>query len=147
MFLAINIKFKGYCGCTKCSIENTMTAIKLVREVVFSVKVCHHLSCLLFQVFDLSSYSLSSIFVLKLLSIPSPNSKLNIGEHKQVVHPSLINLSKGAGLTASEIKRGQISCSSCFLTVFCRSKFCLAKTILFFCVFNCDPGGLWESFF
>jgi hypothetical protein len=35
----------------------------------------------------------------------------------------------------------------CACAPFCRSKFCLAKTILCFCVFDCDLSGLWESEF
>jgi hypothetical protein len=37
---------------------------------------------------------------------------------------------------------GRSSCLLCPCTCapFCRSNFCLAQTILCFCVFSCDPG-------
>jgi hypothetical protein len=45
------------------------------------------------------------------------------------------------------IKRDKLPCPFVPAVPMCLHTFCLAETILHFCVFNCDSSGLWGVLF
>jgi hypothetical protein len=107
-----------------------------VRKTVFSVKVCHHLSCLHFQV--LVHWTL---FSCRNYPYPTPNSAV-LASCKQIVHPNLTNPNKRGRAPPCKNKNAGLWSALCVCLCVCvlcpcacvpfyRSKFCLTETILY----------------